>query len=120
MIRSSHTRIPSHGVTVGATLPSGKSSYSYPRLPRDGVTATSASVEARVTVERSVAGTMPTASAPASDGVVEVTFTVLDKAGNPVATQKTSGKKLPANISASLQLKGDVQLWSVARPYVRL
>ena len=74
-----------------------------------------------MTVERSVAGTMPTASAPASDGVVEVTFTVLDKAGNPVATQTTSVKKLPANISASLQLKGgDVQLWSVARPYARL
>ena len=118
LIRSNYIRIPSHGISVGATLPEGSGSYSYPALPRDGITVFFASVEARVSVETDIIPA--TAGGTGSSATVaDVTFTVLNIAGVVVASHTTSAAKLPANISASLPLHGGkVQVWSVARPYL--
>ena len=106
---SRRVRLPSHGVFVSTTVP--KSGYSYPALPREGITAAAAAVTARATVD---GDGDPMAGGAAA---VEVTFTVLDRAGKAVVSKEVSATRVPGNVSATLALQ-NAEVWSVARPYL--
>ena len=111
LISSSGVRLPSHGVFASATVPAG--GYSYPDLPRHGITAATATVLVHATVEAD--------DSPAGEAVndVHMTFDVIDSEGKVVATATApvAINTQPQEVNASLDLK-HANVWSVARPYL--
>ena len=114
LISSSRVRIPSHGVFVASHVPNASgSNFVYPSLPREGITARTATLTVRVHVDIDHGSGIVTNSTMAT----QVTFTVFNRAGRQVASRTSRPGHLPANISSTLTLE-QAQVWSVARPYL--
>eukprot|EP01052_Picozoa_sp_SAG31_P025437 SAG31_NODE_2229_length_6145_cov_2.651009_4_plen_309_part_00 len=119
LISSSRIRLPSHGVFVTATVRDG--GYTFPTLPREGITAASATVKVRATVE--IADADDWSAIASGNLVVEVSFIIVTSSGAALASQtvRTEGAARQhtkqVQIGASLDLQ-NAEVWSIARPYL--